>query len=49
MATFNSMPALSSGAADPNDAIGLNAATMSGSGLAIEGFDTELHFDESML
>lgn len=47
MATFNSLPTLSSGAS-PNDAMGLNPQ-MTGNGLGIEGFDQELNFDESML
>ncbi|KAI1374493.1 p53-like transcription factor [Hypoxylon crocopeplum] len=46
MATFNSMPALQSGAS-PGDAMGLNG--MSGSGLGIDTFDPDLNFDESML
>ncbi|KAH9907339.1 hypothetical protein F4778DRAFT_532831 [Xylariomycetidae sp. FL2044] len=44
MAAFNSMPAHS-----PGEAMGLNAAIAAGSGLGIEGFDSDLQFDESML
>ncbi|ORY61326.1 uncharacterized protein BCR38DRAFT_439882 [Pseudomassariella vexata] len=46
MATFHA--GLSSGTS-PNDAMGLNVASMTGAGLGIEGFDQELTFDESML
>ncbi|OTA82233.1 hypothetical protein M434DRAFT_37218 [Hypoxylon sp. CO27-5] len=46
MATFNSMPALQSGAS-PGDAMGLNG--MSNSGLGIEPFEPDLNFDESLL
>ncbi|KAI5861364.1 p53-like transcription factor [Durotheca rogersii] len=46
MTTYNSMPALQSGAS-PGDAMGLNA--MSASGLGIDAFDPDLNFDESML
>ncbi|OTB02169.1 hypothetical protein M426DRAFT_74761 [Hypoxylon sp. CI-4A] len=46
MATFNSMPALQSGAS-PGDAMGLNG--MSSSGLGIESFEPDLNFDETML
>ncbi|KAI1388015.1 p53-like transcription factor [Hypoxylon trugodes] len=46
MATFNSMPALQSGAS-PGDAMGLN--NMSSSGLNIDPFEPDLNFDESML
>ncbi|KAL7621921.1 hypothetical protein AAE478_007421 [Parahypoxylon ruwenzoriense] len=46
MATFNSMPALQSGAS-PGDPMGLNA--MAGSGLGIDAFEPDLNFDESML
>ncbi|KAK6064144.1 acid phosphatase (NDT80/PhoG like DNA-binding family protein) [Seiridium cupressi] len=47
------MPALSSGA-NPNDALGLNAATMGnggppGPGLGIDGFDQDINFDDTIL
>ncbi|KAJ9151108.1 Protein pacG [Pleurostoma richardsiae] len=46
MATFNSMPALSSGATPAGDALGLSAA---GQALGIEGFDQDITFDDSIL
>ncbi|KAI1079969.1 p53-like transcription factor [Whalleya microplaca] len=45
MATFNSMPALQPGS--PGEAMGMNV--MANSGLAMEGFEPDLNFDESML
>lgn len=43
MAAYNSMPA-----PGPGEAIGMNPA-MAGPGLGIDGFDTEINFDDAMM
>ncbi len=48
MASFNSMPALTSGGAPGADALGLSV-NQAGQSLGIDAFDQDLGFDESLL
>jgi hypothetical protein len=45
---FHSMPTLTSGTS-PNGGLGLNHALVGDAGLGIEGFDSDMNFDEAML